>query len=74
MPNQRLLHELCDVDGPIAEQPQTHAPKRTVVPQWQCCACGHGAMPIRLAACQYCGTYRCAYCPVSRVRTRSAES
>ncbi|GJC89759.1 hypothetical protein ColLi_12597 [Colletotrichum liriopes] len=57
---------LCPGEG----TPLQHGPKRQQVPIWQCCACGHAAMPIRVDPCQICGTRRCAYCPVTKVRVR----
>ncbi|KAH9227679.1 hypothetical protein K456DRAFT_57844 [Colletotrichum gloeosporioides 23] len=45
-------------------------PKRQI-PVWQCCSCGQSGMPIRAGSCQYCGTPRCAYCPVTKVKIRA---
>ncbi|KAK1848671.1 hypothetical protein CCHR01_08719 [Colletotrichum chrysophilum] len=48
-------------------------PKRQI-PVWQCCSCGQSGMPIRAGSCQYCGTPRCAYCPVTKVKIRPHEA
>ncbi|KAK2051130.1 hypothetical protein LY76DRAFT_688533 [Colletotrichum caudatum] len=50
--------------------PLQYGPKRQQVPIWQCCTCGQAAMPIRADPCRNCGTPRCAYCPVTKVRVR----
>ncbi|WQF82058.1 hypothetical protein CDEST_07072 [Colletotrichum destructivum] len=56
-----------------AKGPFQWGPKRHQTPIWQCCYCGQAGMPIRTDPCRNCGTPRCAYCPVTKIRVRAHD-
>lgn len=50
--------------------PRVVAPRRKQVALWTCCACGQSGMSMRTDPCSFCGTPRCVYCPVVKVKSK----
>ncbi|KAH6889147.1 hypothetical protein B0T10DRAFT_487432 [Thelonectria olida] len=50
--------------------PRVRGPKKRQVVLWTCCVCGQSGMSMRVDPCLFCGTPRCMYCPVSKVKSK----
>lgn len=50
---------------------KTAAPKKKTILLWQCCVCANSGIPLAVEACENCGTTRCAYCKVVRVKGKA---
>jgi len=50
---------------------KTTGPKKKTILLWQCCVCANSGIPFAVEACENCGTTRCAYCKVVKVKGKA---